>query len=64
LKFLKEIYGVGIIFFYYVKWPVLIGWPILRFALDYPPNILMDLFWLLCLLLAIKDIAALILKKR
>ena len=53
---LKELYGAGILFFYYLKYPVLIGWPLLRFGLGYADNIYIDILWLYCLALMIKDI--------
>jgi len=52
----KEIYGVGILFFYYVKYLILIGWPILLYGLEYRPNVIMDLLWVYCLALMTKDI--------
>jgi hypothetical protein len=55
-KILKEIYGVGILFFYYMKYIILLGWPLLRFGLDYKDNIIIDILWVYCLLLMIKDI--------
>ncbi|SFV62601.1 hypothetical protein MNB_SV-8-628 [hydrothermal vent metagenome] len=55
-QFLKEIYGVGILFFYYVKYIILIGWPVLLYGLDYKPNIIMDILWVYCLALMTKDI--------
>ena len=55
LKILREIYGVGILFFYYMKYFILIGWPVLRFGLDYKDNIIIDILWVYCLLLMIKD---------
>ena len=56
MKIFKEIYGVGILFFYYMKYIILIGWPILLFGLDYKPNIIMDLLWVYCLALMTKDL--------
>ena len=56
MKIFKEIYGVGILFFYYMKYIILIGWPILLFGLDYKPNIIMDLLWVFCLALMTKDL--------
>jgi len=53
---LRELYGTGILFFYYMKYPILIGWPLLRYGLDYPDNIVMNLLWVYCLVLMIKDI--------
>jgi len=56
MKLLKEIYGVGILFFYYMKYIILLGWPLLRFGLEYKDNAIMNILWLICLLLFIKDI--------
>jgi hypothetical protein len=53
---LKEIYGVGILFFYYMKYLILFGWPLLRFGLDYRDNIIIDILWVYCLILFIKDL--------
>ena len=54
-KILKEIYGVGILFFYYMKYIILIGWPLLLYGLEYKPNIIMDILWVYCLALVTKD---------
>jgi hypothetical protein len=56
MKIVKEIYGVGILFFYYIKYIILLGWPLLRFGLEYQDNIIMDILWVFCLFLFIKDI--------
>jgi len=56
VKVLKEIYGVGILFFYYIKYIILIGWPLLLYGLEYKPNIIMDILWVYCLALMTKDI--------
>jgi hypothetical protein len=53
---LKELYGTGILFFYYMKYLILLGWPLLRFGLDYKDNIIIDILWIYCLILMIKDI--------
>jgi hypothetical protein len=55
-KLLKEIYGVGILFFYYMKYIILIGWPLLLYGLEYKPNIIMDILWVFCLALVTKDL--------
>ena len=55
-QILKEIYGTGILFFYYMKYIILFGWPMLRYGLDYKPNVIIDILWVYCLLLMIKDI--------
>jgi len=56
MKIAKEIYGVSILFFYYMKYIILIGWPILLYGLEYKPNIIMDILWVYCLALMTKDI--------
>ncbi len=56
-KFLKQLYGTGIIFFYYIKYPIVIGLPILYYGLDYSHNRVMDILWLYSLLLIVKDFA-------
>ncbi|MFT7823470.1 MAG: hypothetical protein ABXS92_01790 [Sulfurimonas sp.] len=55
-KLFKELYGAGILFFYYMKYIILAGWPILYFDLEYQENILLDILWLFCLGMAVKDI--------
>jgi len=54
-KILKEFYGVGILFFYYFKWLIFIGLPILYYGLDYRQNIIMNVLWIYSLILIIKD---------
>ena len=54
-SFLKELYGAGIIFFYYIKYPIVIGLPILYYGLDYHHNKIMDILWIYSLILIIKD---------
>ena len=56
MKIFKEIYGVGILFFYYMKYIILIGWPLLLYGLEYKPNIIMDILWVFCLALMTKDL--------
>jgi hypothetical protein len=64
-QILKELYGTGILFFYYMKYIILIGWPVLLYGLDYKPNIVMDILWVYCLALMTKDIIfKFVLKKR
>ncbi len=64
-KFFKEIYGVGILFFYYMKYIILIGWPLLLYGLEYKPNIIMDILWVYSLALLTKDlILKFVLKKK
>ncbi len=54
-KFFRELYGTGIIFFYYIKWFVFIGLPILYYGLDYNHNTVMDVLWVYCFVLISKD---------
>lgn len=63
-QFFKEIYGVGIIFFYYLKWPIVIGLPFLYFGLDYQSNGIMNLLWVYSLGLIIKDFIYLVVLKK
>ena len=61
----KELYGTGIIFFYYVKWLIFIGLPILYYGLDYKQNIIMDILWIYCFALITKDfIVRIVLKEK
>ena len=61
----KELYGTGIIFFYYVKWLIFIGLPILYYALDYKQNMIMNILWVYCFALITKDfIMRVVLKKK
>lgn len=53
---MKEIYGAGILFFYYMKYIILFGWPLLRFGLAYQDNIIMDILWVFCAILFLKDL--------
>ncbi len=61
---LRHLYGAGILLFYYAKWPILIGWPLLRFYLDYPDNWIIDVLWIWCLILVFKDLYVWIVLKR
>ena len=63
-KFFKDMYGVGIIFFYYMKWLIVIGLPLLYFGLDYKFNMIMNLLWFFSLALIIKDFIYLVVLKR
>jgi len=53
---LLDLYGAGILFFYYIKIPLVIGLPILYLQLDYKHNIILDVLWIWCFILIIKDI--------
>ncbi len=51
---MKELYGVGILFFYFLKWPIVIGYPyLLSNGLD--NNYIIDLLWIYSLFLIFKD---------
>jgi hypothetical protein len=52
---MKEIYGSAIMFFYFLKWPIFIGLPILYYFYGLSNNYILDILWLLCLGLIIKD---------
>ena len=54
--FFKKFYGAGIIFFYYIKYPIVIGLPILYYGLGYSHNMIMDILWFFSSLLIIKDL--------
>jgi len=62
--FFKEIYGVGIIFFYYMKWLIVIGLPLLYFGLDYKSNTIMNILWIISCGLIVKDFVYLVVLKR
>jgi hypothetical protein len=63
-KVLKEFYGAGIIFFYYMKWLIFIGLPILYYGLDYRQNIVMNILWVYCLILIIKDFIVIVINRK
>jgi len=60
---MKELYGVGILFFYFLKWPIVIGYAYLRFN-GLADNYIMDALWLYCLFLIFKDIYMFIKNKK
>jgi len=63
-RVLKDLYGAGILFFYYAKWFIVIGLPIYYFYLGIKRNIILDILWVWCIILIIKDfIYKFILKK-
>jgi hypothetical protein len=51
---MKEIYGVGILFFYFLKWPIFLGYIYLRMN-GFKENYILDALWLYCLFLILKD---------
>lgn len=52
---MKEIYGSAILFFYFLKWPIVLGLPVLHFAYGLKTTYFSIALWLLCLGLIIKD---------
>ncbi len=61
---LRELYGAGILFFYYFKWPMVLGYPALIAWAGYPRWWVADALWLYCLALIVKDfVRKFILKK-
>jgi hypothetical protein len=64
-KTFRQIYGAGVVFFYYLKWPFVLGYPALLYGADYPRHWSMDAIWLYCVALIVKDfVYSVILKKR
>jgi hypothetical protein len=51
---MKELYGVGILFFYFLKWPIVLGYIYLRLN-GLEENYLLDALWIYCLFLIFKD---------
>jgi hypothetical protein len=51
---MKELYGVGILFFYFLKWPIFLGYIYLRLN-GFRENYILDVLWLYCLFLILKD---------
>jgi len=62
-QLLRELYGSAILFFYFLKWPILLGYPLLLFFFHLNENYIIDALWLFSLILAIKDFV-IIYKKR
>ncbi len=54
-KLLRETYGVGVLIFYFLKWPYVLGFPYLYFEKGLTDNWFLNLLWVYCLLLIIKD---------
>ena len=52
---MKELYGSAIMFFYFLKWPIVIGLPLL-YVQGLQNNLIMNVLWLFCLALIIKDL--------
>ncbi|QOP43828.1 hypothetical protein FJR45_07630 [Sulfurimonas sediminis] len=60
---MKELYGVGILFFYFLKWPIAIAYPyMLTHGLQHNPVI--DILWIYSVFLIIKDLYMYIRKRK
>lgn len=55
-KTLMDLYGTWILFFHYLKWPVVIGLPILYMEMDYKRDMVMDILWVYCLYLVLESL--------
>ena len=51
---MKELYGVGILFFYFFKWPYVLGLPLL-YNNGLADNIILNGLYIYCLFLILKD---------
>lgn len=51
----NKLYGTLIFFFYFIKYPVAIFLPIAYLAWEYPNNTIMNILWIICVLLILKD---------
>ena len=60
---MKELYGVGILFFYFLKWPFIFGLPLL-YNIGLKQNIVLDILWLYCLILILKDFYIIYINKK
>ena len=60
---LKELYGAGVLFFYFFKWPYFFGFPYLYIhGLD--NNFILDGLWFFAVFLILKDIYTMIKRKK
>ena len=51
---LKEFYGVGILFFYFFKWPFFLGFPFL-YEKGINNNYILNALWFYTIMLILKD---------
>ena len=58
---MKEVYGAGIMFFYFLKWPIIIGLPWL-YSNGLQDNIILNILWVYCIVLVGKDFVMLLKK--
>ncbi len=52
---MNKLYGAVIIFFHFVKYPIVILLPVIYLGFDYPPNIILDSLWLISGILILTD---------
>ncbi|MFT5660670.1 MAG: hypothetical protein ACI9TV_001312 [Sulfurimonas sp.] len=53
-RVLKELYGSGILFFYFIKWPYFVGY-IFLYNYGLNNNFILDILWFFCGFLIVKD---------
>ena len=53
-RIIKELYGAGILFFYFFKWPYAIGYPLL-YSNGLNNNYILDILWIYTIILILKD---------
>jgi hypothetical protein len=64
-RVLKDLYGSGVLFFYFMKWIIFLGLPIMYYGIDFKQNIILDILWVYCFALITKDfIMKFVLKKK
>ncbi len=56
LKTLRDLYGTWILFFHYLKWPILLGLPVLYFEMGYERDMIMDILWVYSLYLVLESL--------
>jgi len=52
---LRHLYGAGVMFFYFFKWPVFLGLPFMYLKLGLHRNPVLDVLWVVCAVLIVKD---------
>jgi hypothetical protein len=52
---MKDLYGSGILFFYFFKWPYVFGFPYLYYVKGMQDNYILNALWFYCLFLIFKD---------
>lgn len=59
---LRHLYGAGVLFFYFFKWPLFLGLPLMYWQLGLQRNPVLDILWVICMVLILKDAVSLIKK--